>query len=182
MGRELRRREERKNKSKNVHSQEKLDTSIKGVTVIKVVVVVALILFALYYVVAIFITKEIDISGNKDSEASSSTTDTSSVSNRILASATFSQLEEVYYVYFYDFTDEDEGIASAIGGRSDLKIYRVDTSSSLNANYVTEDASNHEVTDIQNLKVKNPTLLEITNDQVTGYYEGNTNIINYLNS
>lgn len=179
MGRELRRKEERKNKNKVIHKEAELDTSIKGSTVIKVVIFIALLLLILWYILAVFVTKEVDISKNNDT--ASDTTDTSSVSNRILASATFNQLEDVYYVYYYDFTDEDQSVASAISSKSALKIYRVDTSSSLNQKYVTEETGNATVTSIDNLKVKNPTLLQITNDQVTGYYEGSSNIIAFLN-
>ena len=178
MGRELKRREERKNKNKLAHRQEELDASIKVSTLIKLVVFTIFVLLILWYVLAVFVTKEVDISGGNTDDASSA--ETSDVSNRILASATFNQAEEVYYVYYYDFSDEDKSIASAMSA-SDLKIYRVDTSSSLNQNYVTEDSGNKSVTGINDLKVKNPTLLEITNDSVTGYYEGGSAIIDFLN-
>lgn len=177
MGRELRRKEEKKNKNKIANKQIELDTSIKGSTIVKVFVFIALLLLVLWYILAVFVTKEVDISGGNDT--SSDTTDTSSVSNKILASNTFEQTEEVYYVYYYDFTDEDKNISSVISN-SDLKIYRVDTSSSLNQNYVTEESGNTAVTGITDLKVKNPTLLQITNDQVTGYYEGRSAIINFF--
>ena len=179
MGRELRRKEEKKNKNKVIYKPEELDASIKGSTVIKVIVFIALLLLILWYILAVFVTKEVDISRKNDT--SSDATETNTVSNRILASATFNQVEEVYYVYYYDFTDEDKSISSAINSNSDLKIYRVDTSNSLNQNYVTEESGNTAVTGIDNLKVKNPTLLQITNDQVTGYYEGSSNIIDFLN-
>ena len=179
MGRELRRKENKKNKHKVEQKQKELDTSVKGSTIIKVVAVVVLILMMLYYIVAVFITKEIDVSSNKNSQAAD-TTDTNGVSNRILASSTFEQQEEVYYVYFYDFTDEDKTTTNVINSRSDLTIYRVDTSSSLNQNYITEEVGNRNVTGITDLKVKAPTLLEITSDRVTGYYEGNNSIIDFL--
>lgn len=177
MGRESRRKEERKNKV--TKKEKELDNSIKKITIIKVVSAITLILLTLWYVLAVFVTKEIDISGGNNK--TENVTDTSGVSNRILASATFNQAEEIYYVYYYDFTDEDEAVASAIGSKSELKIYRVDTSSSLNQKYVTDDSGNANVTGINDLKIKNPTLLQITNDEVTGYYEGSSNIINFLN-
>lgn len=179
MGRELRRKEEKKSKNKNIKRQEELDTSIKGSTIIKIVLVVGILLLILYYVLAVFVTKEIDVTGKKDNETSD-TSNTSSVSNRILASTIFEQKESVYYVYFYDFTDEDNNIASAISSKSDWKIYRVDTSSSLNQNYVTEGAGNANVMGIEDLKVKSPTLIQITDDKVTAYYEGSSSIITAL--
>lgn len=182
MGREMRRKEERKNKKKTEKRQEELDFDIKGITIIKLVSFVAIFLFVLYLVIAVFVTKEISISDSnteKTTEKESESTN-ENISNRILASTTFEQKESVYYVYYYDFNEADEVIDSAISNKSDSKFYRVDTSSSLNKNYVTEDNGNKNVTGIENLKVKNPTLLQITNDKVTAYYEGVNPIINYL--
>ncbi|MCI6265740.1 MAG: hypothetical protein MR598_02705 [Erysipelotrichaceae bacterium] len=179
MGRELRRKEERKNKRKTTKNQKELDTSIKGSTIAKVAIFTVLLLLILYYILAVFITKEIDVSGTKG-ENTTEESNTNNVSNRILASATFEQKESEYYVYFYDFAEEDKNIASVISSKSDLKIYRVDTSSSLNQNYVTEDLGNHNVTGINDLKVKNPTLIQVTEDQVTAYYEGSSSIIAFL--
>ena len=180
MGRELRRKEERKNKNKVAKTKEELDTSIHGSTIAKIVVFTILILLVLYYIVAVFITKEINVSWTKN-ETSTDTSTTSQVSDRILAKNTFNQKEETYYVYFYDFNDEDQSISSAISSRSDLKIYRVDTSSALNQNYVTEESGNRNVTSVSDLKVKNPTIIAITNDGVTAYYEGSSEILSLLN-
>ena len=128
---------------------------------------------------AVFITKEVDVSSKKDNDTTENTT--SSVSNKILAQRIFEQSEEEYFVYFYDFNEEDKNISSAISGKSEMKIYRVDTSSGLNQNYVTESESNRNVTGIENLKVKNPTLIKISGDKVSLYLEGETEIVNYLN-
>ena len=43
----------------------------------------------------------------------------------------------------------------------------------LNKNYVTEESGNRSVSSIDDLKVKNPTVIKITDDKVVGYYEGN---------
>lgn len=180
MGREMRRREEKKNKKVLEKKQEVLDTTVSKVTVIKLVGAIVLILLVLYYVLAVFITKELDVSGGNDSASSEIDSVSSGVSNKILASGIFNQKEESYYVYFYDFTDEDESISSAISGKSDWKIYRVDTSNSLNSKFVTEEAGNANVTGLEDLKVKNPTLIQVSADKVIAYYEGSTNILNFL--
>lgn len=179
MNRETRRKEEKK--KKNIKKTEELDTSIRGITILKVIGAVVLILLILYYILAVFVTKEIDISTNKNNDSSQTNNNsTTSVSNKILAAKTFDQTEEVYYVYFYNFTDEDQSISSALTSKSDWKIYRVDTSSSLNSNYVSEDNGNPNAKGIEELKVKTPTLIQITNEQITGYYEGSSNIITFL--
>ena len=177
MGRKQRRSDERR--IKGIVNEEQIDTSIKLSTLVKIVFFIVLILFVLYYVLAVFVTKEIDIS-SKDNSTSENSTDTTNISNKILASSIFDQKESTYYVYFYDFSNEDESISGAINNRSDLTIYRVDTSSSLNNKYVTDSAGNRNVTSKDNLKVKNPTLIEVTNDKVTKYYEGTKEIIDFL--
>lgn len=180
MGRELRRKEERKNKNKNIKKVEELDTSIKKATVIKLVLFVVILLVAVYYVSAIFITKEIRIKGFNDDEETTETTDTTSTTDKILAKNIFNQQESTYYVYFYDFADADETINSAISGKSDWVVYRVDTDSALNQNYVTEEKGNRNVTSISDLKVKAPTIIQVTNDKVTAYYEGSSEILSLL--
>lgn len=180
MGREMRRREERKNKKILENKQEVLDTTVSKITVIKLVGAIVLILLVLYYVLAVFVTKELDVSGGRGNNSSEVNSVSNGVANKILASGIFNQSEESYYVYFYDFNDEDESISSAIGRKSDWKIYRVDTSNSLNSKYVTEDAGNANVTGLDDLKVKNPTLIQVSADKVIAYYEGSTNILNFL--
>jgi len=178
MGRELKRKEQRKNKNiKAVKRAEELDNSVKLSTLFKIGVFCIVILLVLYYLVAVFITKEIDISWSSDNE----TTDVESnnVSNRILAKNIFNQSEETYYVYFYNFSEADSGIESAISGK-DLTIYRVDAGSALNQNYVTEENGNRNVTSISDLMVKSPTIIKIDADKVTAYYEGRNAILDFL--
>ena len=135
----------------------------------------------LYYILAVFVTKEIDVSGTKDNSTSESDTTTSSVSNKILAVNTFNQTEETYYVYYYDFNDEDENISSLINNLNDYTIYRVDTSSSLNKNYVTEDEKgNNQAKSLEELKVINPTIIKVENDTIIDYYEGINSIKDFL--
>jgi len=181
MGREQRRREQFKNKNKKVEENE-LDVSIKLSTAIKLVSFVVILLFVIYYVLAIFVTKELDVSDDTstikptDEEVSNN----SGVSNKILASNIFNQKEEEYYVYFYDFNDENEVVSGVVSSISD-KVYRVDTSSSLNSNYVTDSDSNKDATNLDELKVIDPTIIKIKGDKIVEYYEGSSNIYDKLN-
>ena len=180
MGREQRRKEAKKVKNNKIARDINNNDMFKVSTILKVVFAVIIILLVLYYILAVFVTKEIDVSGNKDS--SSNEMDSSySVSNKILATNTFRQVEQIYYVYYYDFDDENEDIASLVSNLDDYKIYRVDTGSSLNSNYVTDSDSNKEVSDISNLKVINPTIIKIDNDRVVEYHEGVDDITSFLN-
>lgn len=183
MGRELRRKEEKKNKKGKERQEISTETNYSGLTFLKIIGAIALILFVLYYFIAVFITKEVDISGKKSDTTSEESTSSSSsnVSNAILAQRTFEQSEEEYYVYYYDFSDEDKTISSILNNKSNITLYRVDTSSALNQNYVTEENGNRNVTGINDLKVKNPTLIKVTGDKVNLYAEGVNEIVNYLN-
>lgn len=184
MGREQKRKELKKNKKSINNNIE--ENTIKISTTIKILLAVVIILLIVYYGLAVFVTKEINISGSNNNNTSSSNengaNNETNVSNKILASSTFNQPDSVYYVYFYNFSDEDESIASAIYNLTNNKVYRVDTSSGLNKKYVTEDSGNKNVSNINNLKVKDPTIIKIDNDKVTGYHEGVNDIINFINN
>ena len=156
MGRELRRKDTKKNS--NIKKNDEIDTSIKGSTLLKLVIIGTIILVVLYFSIAIFITKEIEVSwinGNNAEETKEV------LANRILAKNTFNQKDNDYYVYFYDFIDEDKAVTGATG-LSSAPLYVVDTSSGLNKNYIVEDNSNRNVTSIEDLKVKSPTVIKIS--------------------
>ena len=174
MGRELRRKEAKK-KNNKIKKVEEIDTSIKGSTLLKLIAISVFMVALLYLVVAIFITKEVEISWFNNKEEVINEV----LENRILAKNTFNQKESTYYVYFYDFTDEDVTVTSATGLSED-KLYVVDTSSGLNKNYVSEESSNRSVSSIDDLKVKSPTVIKITDDKVVGYYEGSSEIISHF--
>lgn len=175
MGRELKRKQAKKN-NKTINKEEE-SLNLKLSTIITLVVSVLVILVVLYYVIAIFITKEIKVSWINNNE----NTTTKQVENRILAKNTFNQEEDTYYVYFYDFNDSDENIEGAIGGLFDYTIYRVDTSSALNKNYITDTDSNRKATSIEDLKVKSPTFIKVSADKIVSYYEGSSEILDFLN-
>ena len=120
----------------------------------------------IYLISALFITKELDWFEEKEEEIENNL-----VSNTILASETFKQQEEEYYVYFYDYNDEDSDISSIVSSKlSASKVYKVDTSSALNNNYVSEE-SNKSAKNLSELKVKSPTVIKVTSETISAYYE-----------
>lgn len=182
MGREQKRKELKKNKN-NLNDKIEENT-IKLSTTIKILLSVVIILLIVYYGLAVFVTKEINISGTNNNNSSSSENtenNDSNVSNKILASSIFNQPDNIYYVYFYNFKDEDASIASALYNLTNNKVYRVDTSNGLNKMYVTEESGNKNVSNINDLKVKDPTIIKIDNDKVIEYHEGAKDIINFIN-
>ena len=173
MGREMRRREEKKNKSTK---NEELEFHISWISIVKVFSSIVLILLVLYFIVAVFVTKELDISKKEDASESEEV----NVSHKIMAANIFRQKEETYYVYCYDFNDEDSGVGDAVNAVSDVPVYRVDTSSGYNSKYVTDESGNVNARGLDELKVSNPTLLVISGDTISGYYEGRVKIIEFL--
>lgn len=176
MGRELKRKEAKKNKKPISKKVEEENYKIKGSTILKLVISSILILLVLYYIIAVFITKEIDVSWGSNNQQSETTNE---LENKILATNTFNQQEETYYVYFYNFNEEDTNITRAVKTLRET-VYKVNTNDALNKNYVTEENGNRNATSISDLKVKSPTLIKIEADKITAYYEGNNEIISNI--
>ena len=174
MGRELRRKQaKREGKSLKV---EKIDESNSLTKYLKIIIGLIIVITLVYLLSATFITKEINWSNILKKDTANN--ETANVKNSILASAIFKQSEEEYYVYFYDFNDEDSNISSIIESKlSDSKVYYVDTSSALNSKYVS-DTSNKNDQKLEDLKVISPTVIKISGDAIVQYYEKNEKINN----
>ena len=167
MGRELRRKQAKKD-GKSLEREEIIETNQIKKLLINIFVIVG-IFSIIYLISALFITKELDWFGknNKDQEK------INNVNNAILASAIFKQSEEEYYVYFYDFDEKQEESAttSLVDSKlSDSKVYKVNTKSAMNANYVS-DVGNKNAKTLTDLKVVTPTLIKISGDAIVEYYE-----------
>ena len=172
MNREQKRRQAKKNKRKNLNTKEsKMELS----NLIKLAVIIVIIFGVIYLLSAIFLTEELKINDNNDN-----TTET--VSNAILASQVFNQSEEEYYVYFYDFNNENSTMEQFfISKLYSEAIYRVNTADALNQNYVTdEDSGNKDVTNLSDLKVISPTIIKIEGDKVTSYFEGEDGMTDFM--
>ena len=177
MGREMRRKNSKKNKNLKIKNELPVNDTITGRSALKIFVFSTILLAAIYFTIAIFVTKELKISWlNGETNETESTT----IENKILAKNTFNQRESTYYVYFYDFNNEDTNIASAIYG-ADARVYRVDASNGLNSNYVSTESGNRNATTLDDLKVVDPTLIKIDNDKIVAYYEGPSEIMSFLN-
>ena len=165
MGRELRRKQA-KREGKSLQKEEVVEKNqIKQL--ISITIVLVIIIGLIYLISALFVTKELDWFDKNDD-----TTIPTLATNTILASEIFKQSEEEYYVYFYDYKDEDTDISSHITSKlSSSKVYKVDTSNGLNNKYVSEE-SNKQAKNLDELKVKAPTLIKINGEKISAYYEG----------
>lgn len=163
MGRELRRKQAKK-EGKSLERVVVEDNN-SMMNYLKITLIVVIFGCLIYLLSALFVTKELDWF-NKKEEQSEAT------SNIILASQTFKQKEETYYVYFYNFDEEDTNITSTVtNSLSSDKVYKVNTSDALNSNYVSEE-TNKKAKTLEELKVKEHTLIKIENDTIKEYYEG----------
>lgn len=181
MGREQRRKQAKKD-GKSLKKVETIsDQDIKKVFKKYIIVILSVGLFfvILYLGLGIFVTKEIDLSGEEEKENTTETT-TNSVSDSILANSIFKQSEEEYYVYFYDFDEDETTLTELVQSKlMDSKVYKVNTSSSLNKNYVA-DKGNKDAKTLEELKVVTPTLIKIANDEIVEYYESTDEINSFL--
>lgn len=164
MGRELRRKQA-KREGKSLKNEEiKEEYNVKKIVITCVIVLVSIGL--VYLISALFITKELDWFSKEEVKEN-----TNSVENSILASAIFKQKEDEYYVYFYDFNEDNNMYKNIVSSKlSSKKVYNVDTSSGLNSNYVS-DVSNKKATGLDDLKVINDTVIKIVGDAIVEYYE-----------
>jgi hypothetical protein len=165
MGRELRRKQAKK-EGKSLVKEEVVEKN-QGIKLITILLVLIFVMSLIYILSELFVTKNLHwfgLNGNDESTVSTST---------ILASTVFNRSEEEYYVYFYDPEEKDNKIKAVIDNKlSSSKVYKVDTTDSLNANYVGEEG-NKSAKKLTDLKVVTNTLIKISNGVITEYYEGN---------
>lgn len=164
MGRELRRKQA-KREGKSLEKQiEQEKNELKKFIIITLMLLI--ILGLIYLLSALFVTKELDWFADDEI-----TENKVNVSNSILASSIFKQQEPEYYVYFYDFNEEKVNITAQVTNRlSSETLYKVDTSSAMNIKYVS-DTSNKNAKNLEELKVVAPTLIKISNETIIEYYE-----------
>ena len=169
MGRELKRKQakrEGKNvKEVQVKKQESSTMELKSLLIILGVIVVFCVI--LYFITSIFVTK--DFNSKKNNSNDNETT----IVNKILASDSLRQGEEVYYVYYYDTTDEDSSVSSVVANLDD-KVYRVDLHDDFNSNFVGEPSG--VVNNINDLKVKSPTVIKVESESIIAFFSGSDEI------
>ena len=139
-----------------------------------VTVVVVLVVAVLFYLLSVYITNKPD--KVRIAEGSISY-------EQISAGSTFSMSDKKYLVIFYNRDNGGDIITAVSNYKSKdkaLPVYYVDYNDAINASIVSKDSSNPKATKASELKVKNPTLIEISNGSISQYIEGEEKVIDYL--
>lgn len=169
MGRELKRKQaKREGKNvKEIQIKKQEVNTMKPKTLFIILGVLVLFCIILYFLTSVFITKDFNKNNSNEDE------EVTSISNKILAVDSLKQTEEVYYVYYYDTTDEDSDVSSVVSSLTD-KVYRVDLHDDFNSNYV--GTASGIVDSIDNLKVESPTVIKVESERIVAFYNGSDEI------
>lgn len=171
MGRELKRKEAKKNGKNLKEVQKKYDEKVSTVKNFNIIMIVIVALFSLTYLLTgIFITKDIKLFEKNDIDSNDTN---NSINNKILASDSLKQLEEEYYVYYYDSTKEGSTTTDIVDSLSGI-VYRVDLHDAFNTNFVGEPSG--IVSSIENLKVSAPTVIKVSSGAIIAFYNGSEEI------
>ena len=170
MGRELRRKEAKRS-GKNVREvQNKNKEKYMTPKSFIIILIAVLVLFGLTYLfTGIFATKDIKLFNKKEDKEETA----SKISNKILASDSLKQKDDVYYVYYYNSTEEDNEVADSVYGINET-VYRVDLNDGFNANFVGEPSG--IVDSIDDLRVSDPTVIKVESGKMVAFYSGKEEI------
>lgn len=159
-----------KNKIKKiVKIKEEVNDDIKFKQLVIIFILMTVVCVGLYYLTDNLIAKD-----QKSSETESSS-EIVIDPRLLLLSELLVQKEKNYYVLVIDYKAEDyDDYASLIDGYNNdqvIKLYKSNLSDGLNKKYVAEK-SNPKATKINDVKISGPTLIEVNDGKLVGYFEG----------
>ena len=147
------------------------------------IVLIVLVVLGLFYLLTLYITNK-NLDSPKDDKKTKEET-VISYSDIVLGKS-FSMSDDEYLVIYYDAGDEDikstyNNLVSTYKSKEDpLPIYTVDMSSAFNKGHDTQEESNKNPNNAEELAIKGPTLIHFTGHVVTDYIEGEEAITSYL--
>ena len=146
-----------------------------GKRVVIILLCVVLLFGLMYFLTTRILSKEVT-KKRKQSEVTESTIQY----EKILAGESFTMEQEEYYVVYYDstYTNLSSTIATYQADKKDIKLYSVDLNDGMNKKYITDSDIN--TSSIENLKVKNPTLIHFKNKEVVDTITDENEIKDYL--
>ena len=141
-----------------------------------IILLCVVLLFGLMYFLTTKILSEEVTKKRKQNEV----TESSIQYEKILAGESFTMDQEEYYVVYYDSTDTElsKTISTYQADKKDIKLYSVDLNDGMNKKYITDSDIN--TSSIENLKVKNPTLIHFKNKEVVDTITDENEIKDYL--
>lgn len=144
---------------------------------------ILLLLFGIIYVGTAIVTGEIKLKEDKETKE-----EVTIQNEEILAGSTFNMHDDDYMVLYYDYTDVDASVYDELYNNYSAtenevpKMYKVDLSKGFNKGYVSEKKSiNKSPSSVDNLELKNPTLIRITNHKVVKLITSDNEIREYIN-
>lgn len=135
---------------------------------ILILLLVAIVSYLLYFVTAKFLIKD-------DFQNEESTTETVISYNEIKVGNVFNRPYDEYYVFAYESEDNKASYYNALlnnyaSDEKNNKIYFLDLSLDINKTYLKEK-SNKKATTASELSFNGPTLLKISKQKISGYYD-----------
>ena len=167
------------NKKKIYNAKNNIEYGVEIKKLAIILGIIILILGILYLIVSIFITKDFKLFSNNKTE--NTPVESTIQYSEILAGETFNRKESEYYVIFSDSTKNYYQIyKTMMDGQTDKKIYMVDIKNPLNTAFIS-DETNPNVQKASDLKVKDNTMIKISNGKNVSYIEDKNQILSYFN-
>lgn len=146
----------------------KLTAEFKNGVIIAVVIV---LIFVGAYFATVYLTNKGNLSDYEPSKAGEAVI----THDNINIGMVFNRSDDEYYVAFEDFGDKNktafyELIKKYSSNEKALPIYKVDMNIGYNSKYKSEK-SNEDVNDVEDLKIKTPTLIKIENGKNVLYID-----------
>lgn len=170
-------KEQQKEYDKIIDSVGEFDADYKRIILVSGIII---IIFCMFYFLTVYIT------GKDTKNTTTTTSNTSYISyTEIMAGRSFSMPEEEYLVLYYDRSDSEllstfsSLVADYRADEAHYALYTVNMGDALNQAYAS-DTSNWGPKDISELAIHGPTLIHFRNGSVVEYFEGTTDISNYL--
>ena len=157
-----------KNIRKNIEHRKttKEDSDIKNTIINALKIMIGIVIFI---IILVLITKF----ANGDFKSK-----TTNLNHSIIAGQMFNKEEDTYYVVVYSFDNEELTTAIDDIKDSDNKIYKININDKMNSSIIgTEE---NITSNLQELKIKEETLLKIENKKITDSINGSSEIISYL--
>ena len=179
----------RKNKSSKVKTNKKVEPNKVQTSYTKTEVgkllkyfLIVLIIFVIFWGLTIFIknNRKVEPTNVKNNSVTIIQYD------EILVGEILEQAKDEYFVLVLNNLKTEKEVYESYIKKSEsdeesLKIYTVNLNSAFNSNFIS-DESNFRIKDIKDIKFKDSTLLKIEEGRIVEYFEGQNEILEYLNS